>query len=598
VNGRPRLPPGFHSGRAGPRGFTVAVDRDAARVTLRGRSTGAGGGAYLTPVPGIELAFDRVGGWLSEVSAAAGQVSDGALGWIADVLGPMAAAVLQDQSRGGTRFLALRARPEMLKVLSRLARLEAARVTSPVPTARLWVAEAADLARQASLPLPGWTHAVAAMPATFPGSLAGTIPGNVTQPPGDGFAAGAGSQRSRRRGDGGRLEVWLDPGLVPHGVFRPGLWPGTDLMVRVHRDGAPLVVAEVTLLPGASLVDLTRCQARLVDADGRRILAAAAFRTCGPPGPAALEQPTAPSRAWAELPSPVRLPIPARSGVAWLEVVDDERRPADGSGLRRRRRALRWADAALRAESRPNGLAPELTDEQWGLVAALAWNRCCADWRAAGDLDRSAQAAASGAATFGATVRRARPFLAELVGHGSVCRAARRDLEANHSREHPPDVLPAAAAALILRCRRGLGRGEPLRVGRIQGGVKLGPASRPIDRQHPLDDGQDDLPVPVRVRGAGGDTLPQLRPAPAQQFTARVIEQAQQRGVLRRRRGQLLAAAEPGHHGRVVDGNPLPSDVLAHALSGVHHHRVEVGPQVCDGLAGRRLRHDVPGFLE
>ena len=97
------------------------------------------------------------------------------------------------------------------------------------------------------------------------------------------------------------------------------------------------------------------------------------------------------------------------------------------------RRALRWADAALRAESRPNGLAPELSDEQWTCLAGLAWDRCRADWEAAGDPCRAALAAARGMALRGAlgsasrsgaslggllgdaAVRRARPFLAELV---------------------------------------------------------------------------------------------------------------------------------------------------------------------------------------
>jgi hypothetical protein len=83
------------------------------------------------------------------------------------------------------------------------------------------------------------------------------------------------------------------------------------------------------------------------------------------------------------------------------------------------RRALRWADAALRAESRPNGLAPELSNEQWTRLAGLAWDRCRAEWEAAGDPGRAALAAARGTAPRGlpgdAAIRRARPFLAELV---------------------------------------------------------------------------------------------------------------------------------------------------------------------------------------
>ena len=75
----------------------------------------------------------------------------------------------------------------------------------------------------------------------------------------------------------------LDLGLVPHGIFEPGLWPGADLAVRVQWDRAPLIVAKVALLPGATPAHLAGCQARLVDAAGRRVLAAAALRFRRPP---------------------------------------------------------------------------------------------------------------------------------------------------------------------------------------------------------------------------------------------------------------------------------------------------------------------------
>jgi hypothetical protein len=101
--------------------------------------------------------------------------------------------------------------------------------------------------------------------------------------------------------------------------------------------------------------------------------------------------------------------------VAWVEVVGDERRPADGILLRRVRRALRWADAALRAQSRPHGLATELTDEQWGRLAALAWDRCRAGWEAADDPVRAALAATRGESAGGPL-----PFLAELAGARGV----------------------------------------------------------------------------------------------------------------------------------------------------------------------------------
>jgi hypothetical protein len=431
VKGQTRHSLGYCDDTAGPRGFTVAVDRDAAQITLRGRATGAGGGAYLTPVPGVELVFDRADGWLSGVTVAADRVSDKAAGWIADVFGPAAAAAVRKAPHGNPLMVPLRARPGTLKALSRLARLDAARVTSPVPAAPLWVAEAAALARHAGLTRPGQPLTAATEAATLPGGFGSTIPAHITRPPADdGPAPWAGALPGARSG-GGRLEGSLDPGLVPHGVFLPGLWPGADLKVRAGRDGARLIVVETALLPGATPAELAGCRARLVNANERRVLATAAFRSC-PPSPAdAKSPPGTPRRAWAELPTPTGLRTLTRSGTAWVEVVGDERRTADGTRLRRIRRALRWADAALRAESQPNGLAPELSDEQWIRMTALAWNRCRADWAAAGDPGRAALAAARSATVRhmagrsaterrGTTVGRAHPFLAELVGDPAV----------------------------------------------------------------------------------------------------------------------------------------------------------------------------------
>jgi hypothetical protein len=407
VKGRTRPPLGFPGDTAGPRGFTVAVDEDAAQVTLRGRPTGAGGGAYLAPAPGVELIFDRAGGWLSGVTVAVDQVTDEAVAWIADVFGAATAATVRGAVPGGIRCLALRARRRTLRVLSRLAQLDAARITSPVPGSRLWAAEAADLAGQAGLPRPGWGLSPAAAPVTGPGSLGSTIPADVMR-----LVTDDGPRPWPEALLEASPKASLDLGVVPHGIFRPGLWPGTDLAVRA---GAPLITVEAVLLPGATPAGLASCRARLVDADGRWVLATAEFHLCAPSRAAPRYRADAASRAWAELPVPRGLHGlrgPTRSGAVWAEVVGDERRPADGSGLRRIRRALRWADAALRAETRPNGLAPELTDEQWLRLAALAWDRCRADWTAAGDPGRAALAVTRGA------TRQARPFLAELVGDG------------------------------------------------------------------------------------------------------------------------------------------------------------------------------------
>jgi len=425
-------PPGS---TADPCGFAVSVDREAAQIALRGRPTGAGGGASLRPAPGVELVFDRIDGWLSCVIVAAGEPGsavapgEGTIGFIASVFGARTAGAVREAPSGEVRRLALRAQSVTMGVLSRLARLNAARLTSPVPESPLWAAEAWDLAPQADLP---GRAGVRRASVTIPNGLGSTIPAEIlAQSPavgGPGPFAGAATRHGGRQ-----LNGWLDLGLVPDGVFRPGLWPGSDLGIRDNRDGAPLIVVEVAVLAASAPETLADCRARLVDASARRVLATAAFRVGTPMRAGRALQ------AYAELPAapglraPAGLGTPAESDVACVEVVDDERRPVHGTRLRRMRRALRWADAALRAESRPNGLAPELSDEQWTRLAGLAWDRCRADWDAAGDPGRAALAAARGSALRGtlggalrsgasveglpggAAVRRARPFLAELV---------------------------------------------------------------------------------------------------------------------------------------------------------------------------------------
>jgi hypothetical protein len=178
--------------------------------------------------------------------------------------------------------------------------------------------------------------------------------------------------------------------MVPARVFRYGLSPDSDLVVRVHDRGAPRITVETMLTPGADRCALATCRVRLVDSDARRVLAVSPLRPDG-------------GHAHAELSAAVG------TGLLWVEVVDNERRPVRGTRLRRMRRALRWADAALRAASRPAGLDPDRTDEQWAGLAALAWERCHADWAAAGDAGRAAAAARLARHP----VRWTRPYLAE-----------------------------------------------------------------------------------------------------------------------------------------------------------------------------------------
>jgi hypothetical protein len=364
--------------------FVVSVDWDDAQITLEGTPTGPGGGASLTSVPGVEMVFDRAGGRLSEVVVETrepfGRAVPGepALAYLSRVLGDRVAAILRQAPYSTVPPVTLRPHLTAMAALSRLARLDSARRTTPVPCSPLWTLEAADLARQCQPPFT-LAHAGSHLPSALT-----ALPCPATAPAAPPRPATAPASKN--------LTGWFDPALVPSGVFRYGLSPESDLDIRVHDDEEPLIIVEAMLAPGASRSALASCHVRLVDPDARRVLAVSSLRPDG-------------LRARAELPAPTA------ATPLWVEVVDDERRPVHGTRLRRMRRALRWADAALRAASRPVGLDPDRTDEQWARLAALAWERCSANWTAAGDTDRAAMAAWLARHP----VRWTRPYLAEAT---------------------------------------------------------------------------------------------------------------------------------------------------------------------------------------
>jgi hypothetical protein len=363
--------------------FTVSADWHAAQIMLRGFPTGAGGGASLVPAPGVELVFDRADGQLSQlivdVAGQGGQAepSQAAIAYVRATFGDATAVSLIKAPRLGVRQVALRTEPDTaaaLAALSRLARMRAARLTSPVPCSPLWAVEAAQLAHQAG---PAGRHCGGAERPVTDVLMAG--------PPLTGLEPDAQPERCDRWPSG-----WLDPALIPVGVFKHGLSPESDLIL--CGSGAALIV-EARLAGLASGQALGRCRARLIDSDARRVLACARFHSGGQRGEAALRVPAG-------------LSAPGRY---WLEAVDDEHRPVQGTRLRRIRRALRWADAALRAESRPAGLAPGLTGGQWAQLASHAWDQCRADWEGAGDADRAYLAAARRAAIAGEAPGSRRP---------------------------------------------------------------------------------------------------------------------------------------------------------------------------------------------
>jgi hypothetical protein len=387
VKGQPRPPLRHHDHGA----FVVSVDRDAAQVTLEESPTGAAGGASLTPAPGVELVFDRADGRLAQVIVDAGEPGgpvvpgDPAVAYLGQVLGGRVAEAVRQAPLGVIRRVTRPAQPAAIAALSRLARLDAARLTSPVPSSPLWAAEAAELARRA-----GWTERAGGCERETTDVAAGL----------DIMRRGASAQAVAPAA--GRPGGWLDPGMVPAGIFRYGLTPESDLDIWVRGGARPLVIVEAMLAPGAGPDVLATCRARLVDSDARRVVAASPFR----------------ASALSGLRVQAGLPAPAGLSALWVEVVDDDRRPVRSTRLRRMRRALRWADAALRAGSRPAGLAPGLADEQWAWLAALAWERCRADWAAAGDTVRASLAAGLARPP----VRWQCPFLAESACDPAVAR--------------------------------------------------------------------------------------------------------------------------------------------------------------------------------
>jgi hypothetical protein len=388
------------------RTLTLAYDEDAGQVVLEGLPPGPAGEAALSLAEGIELLFDCADGRLSRVLIEAGEpggpavIGKPAMAAVVRLFGPRACtAIRQAPSRGGDP-VTLRADTNALATMSRLARLQAARVTRRTADSPLWAVEAAQLALRAGLDahvkaetrravaalesaddasfsmLAAAADAVADLVQATQPKLAQRLREHVTVPgPGGSPAAHHLRGRSRTLPDirvesdqygrkGQDLHWWLDPRLIPAGVFRHALWPAAELTVRTEENA---IVVEATLAPEADSRKLDGCVARLVDPGNRRVVGTAPFRRQGD------------YRVQAE----IREPVPP--GDAWVEVVDDETRPVLSGRLRHSRRAIRWADAALSARRQVSGLA----DAEWIRVAATAWGRCAQDWSSAGDPDRA-----------------------------------------------------------------------------------------------------------------------------------------------------------------------------------------------------------------
>ena len=396
------------------RTLTLTYDEDAGQVVLEGFPSGPAGEAGLSLAEGVELFFDCADGRLSKVFIEAGEpgnppaIGEPALAAVASLFGARArAAVQRAPSRDGDP-LTVAAEPQIMAAMSRLARLDAVRFTSPVADSPFWAVEAAQLARQAGLAtrvdaearravnaleradnpslvlLAAAADAIADLVQETEPELADRLREHaVVSRPDE--AATAHRRRSRslalpdvaaadaqRGGESGGPPGWLDPRLIPPGIFQHALWPDTELTIRTEKDG---ILVEARLVPGADRRVVAQCHARLMDPENRSVIGTAPFLSLGD--------------------LRVRAEIRERApGNAWVEVVDDVARPVSSSQLHHIRRAMRWAQTALSAGRQVSGLA----DADWVRLAANAWGRCAEDWSAARDPDRAYLAAVRRAA--------------------------------------------------------------------------------------------------------------------------------------------------------------------------------------------------------
>jgi hypothetical protein len=350
------------------RTLTLTYDEDAGQIVLEGLPGGPAGEAALSLAEGIELFFDCADGRLSKVLIEAGEperppaIGDPALAAVTSLFGARARAAVQRAPSSDGDPLTITAEPQIVAAMSRLARLDAARSTSPVADSPLWVVEAARLARQAGLATPADAKARRDRAATGHRRRSRSLP-----------RPDVAATQAQRAGESGVPPGWLDPSLIPPGIFRHAWWPDADMTIRTQNKG---ILVEAQLGPGADRRVVAHCHARLVDPKNRTVIGTAPFVSLGD------------LRVRAE----IRERVPP--GSAWVEVVDDVTRPVSSSQLHHIRRAMRWAQTTLSAVRQVSGLA----DAEWVRLAADAWARCAEDWSAARDQDRAYLAAARRAA--------------------------------------------------------------------------------------------------------------------------------------------------------------------------------------------------------
>jgi hypothetical protein len=341
--------------------LTPSFEPDAGLVILEGRPAGIAGEAGFTLTAGTELTFDRFDGHLVRVITDI-EPAPGSAALLGRLLGEGAMSALRAAAASLAAPTALRPltpEPVLSAALSSLARLNAFRDTSPVPRqSRWWAVESAILAEQAGL------HAMALAEMDVLRGGRGLSKHDLSSVPAlDVVAEVADLEKAAVRQP--RLQWVVDPALIPAGIFRFGLSPRSDLLVRQGSDMHQLII-DATLAPGAKSAGAGQCVVRLVNPAKRRVLAQAPLQVSG-------------SRARSQL----ELPVPMdEAGGLWVELVEDPGRPVSSLTQHLTRRALRWADAALRAMRAPKGLAPKATVAEWAALAGIAWQECRNDWAA------------------------------------------------------------------------------------------------------------------------------------------------------------------------------------------------------------------------
>ena len=215
--------------------LTPDFERETGQVTLEGLPAGPAGEAFLTPVPGLDLAFDRMDGRLCRAvidvaeSGGPAAVGEQAAALLIRLFGPEALDVVlgAGRQRGGDPRVtrALGPEPGLTGTLSRLALVRAVRTTSPVPAGSpWWGAEAAELAKRAGLP-----------------ASAGDLSGPRSSAPPRATVLHVATEVANLEKDRAQWagpQWMLDPGMVPEGLFQCGLSPYSDLVVlREERQG-------------------------------------------------------------------------------------------------------------------------------------------------------------------------------------------------------------------------------------------------------------------------------------------------------------------------------------------------------------------------